>query len=205
MKAVFDFVQGKLSYDEFEIEFILHPEIWDWIQALVPENIAEADCSFRMQYSNMQGFETNLYNVKATIVAFGYDDFYGRSVAYHLISALVRYHYPEVVCREPPQKGSDDVLEKLKLDYIGGAEVDDIVKDTIWMHQKEGKTAIKKALKEQFHISGRKHPQWVQEPEWPAVDGKPMMFVSQRNVGDQFVYEFADVDTKEIRCVIQYM
>ena len=32
MQIVFDFVQGKLSYDEFEIELILHPEIWSWIQ-----------------------------------------------------------------------------------------------------------------------------------------------------------------------------
>lgn len=205
MKAVFDFVQGKLSYNEFEIEFILHPEIWDWIQALVPENIADADCPFRMQYGNMKGFETNLYSVKATIMAFGYDNIYGHSVAYDLISTLVRYRYPEIVSCEPPQQGSDDILEQLKLDYIGGVEVDDIIRDTLRMHQKEGKSAIKKALKERFHITKRKHPEWVQEPEWPAMDGKPMAFVLQRNVGDQFVYEFADVDTKEIRCVTQYM
>ena len=42
MKQVFDFVQGKLSYDEFEAEFTLHPEIWTWVQQLIPQDITDA-------------------------------------------------------------------------------------------------------------------------------------------------------------------
>ena len=203
MKAVFDFVQGKLTYEEFEVEFVLNPEIWTWIQQLVPTDISDAACPFRALYP-MQGFETNQYNVKATIMSFGYDDIYGRNVAYNLISTLVKYHYPNVICKKPPEQSNDDLLDKMGLDYLGGPEVEDIVKDTILSHRDEGKTAIKTALKEVFHISARKHPNWVQEPEWPAMGAVPMKFISQKSDGDQFVYEFQDVNTDEIRVIVQY-
>ncbi len=203
MKAVFDFVQGKLSYDEFEIEFVLCPEIWTWIQNLVPENIADSNCPFRALYP-MQGFETNFYNVKATIMAFGYDDIYGRSVAHNLISTLVCYHYPDIVCRKPPEQSSADLLDKLGLDYLGGSDVDDIIKDTIFTYRSEGKNSVKKALKEKFHITSRKHPNWVQEPEWPATDGTPMKFISQKADGDKYTYEFQDVKTNQIHIITQY-
>ena len=204
MKPVFDFVQGKLSYDEFQVEFVLHPEIWAWVQQLVPKNIADINCPFRALYHNMQGFETNNFNVRATIMTFGYDDIYGRSIAHSLISALVKYHYPEIVSRKPPEQSSDDVLEAIGLDYIGGVEVDDIVKNIIWAYQKDGKTAIKRALKDAFHISSRKHPTWVQEPEWPAINGKPMKFISQKNDGDKFMFEFQEPDANQIRIIVQY-
>ena len=119
MKAVLNFVQGKLTYDEFETEFLSNPEIWDWIQNLVPDDIDDIRCDFRSHYANMQGFEANNYKVKSTVMSFGYDDIYGRTVAHSLISALVRYHDPDIICREPPKESIGSMLEKTGLDYIG--------------------------------------------------------------------------------------
>lgn len=204
MQPVFDFVQGKLSYDEFETEFTLHPEIWTWIQQLVPENIDDSSCLFRSYYGNMLGFETNNYKVKATIMSFGYDDSYGRSVAFALISALVKFHYPDIVCQCPPEQGCYDMLEDLGLDYLGGSDVDEIIREIVSLHRSSGKKELKKALKEAFFISPRKIPHWVQEPEWPACDGVPMKFISEHNLGDKFTYEFQDRDSKEIKTIVQY-
>ena len=103
MEAVLNFVQGKLTYDEFEPEFLINPEIWEWIQNLVPVNICDADCEFRSCYANMQGFEANNYKVKSTVMSFGYDNIHGHTIAHSLISALVQYHYPNIICRNPPK------------------------------------------------------------------------------------------------------
>ena len=204
MKQVFDFVQGKLSYDEFEAEFTLHPEIWTWVQQLIPQDITDAGCPFRAIYHNMQGLETNQFNVYSTIMAFGYSSIYGRNVAYDLIRALVQYNYPEMKCQRPPEQSSEDILDQLNLDYIGGPEVDEIVKEIIWTHQQNGKAAVKKELKAAFYLSGRKHPVWVQEPEWPAINGIPMKFLSQQSDGDKFTFKFQSLDANVIRIITQY-
>ena len=50
MKEVFDFVEGKMSFDEFEAELYLKPEIWKWLQALVPSDIENPECRFRKEH-----------------------------------------------------------------------------------------------------------------------------------------------------------
>ena len=204
MKVVFDFVQGKLSYDEFETEFILHPEIWTWIQELVPKDIGNLDCEFRSIYHNMQAFETNNYNVKSTIMTFGYDDIYGQTTAFSLISALIKYHYPKTVCQRPLEQSCNDILETIGLDYIGGEEVDEIIKNIILSHRNDRKKNMKNALKTAFHIAPRKFPHWIQEPEWPAYNGEPMRFIAENHIGEKFTYEFQDINTKETRIITQY-
>ena len=203
MKAVFDFVQGKLTYDEFETEFLINSEIWDWIQNLVPDDIDDTTCDFRSYYTNMQGFEANNYKVKSTVMSFGYDDIHGHTVAHSLIGALVQYHYPDIICRQPPKESIGDMLEKMKLDYIGGEEVDEIVGNIITSHQDNVKE-MKRCLKEKFHVTSRKHPVWVQEPEWPLYNGNPMKFDSQKSEGEKHTYTFSDVHTGAVKIVIQY-
>ena len=204
MQVVFDFVQGKLSYDEFEIELILHPEIWSWIQGLVPKDIDDVSCKFRLLYGNMSGFETNNYNVRSTIMAFDYDKNYVQITSYSLISTLIKYHYPNIVCQPPPEESCYDLLDSIGLDFIGGNEVDDIIRETILKNRDKSKKEIKKALKNAFFICTRKFPHWVQEPEWPICNGIPMQFVSESSEGDKFIYEFQDVNSKEIKIVTQY-
>lgn len=205
MKIVFDFVQGKLSYDEFENEFVLEPEIWTWIQSLVPNDISNKNCTFRSIYRNMQGFETNNYNVKSTIMSFGYDSEYGRITAFTLISALVKYHYPDIVCKEPLQYGTIEFLEKVDLEYIGGSEVTPFIRNIISAQQDLNNKKIKSMLKDYFHLSPRKYPDWVQEPEWPATsEGVPMIFVSQKRTGELYEYTFKHPETGELRVVEQY-
>ena len=204
MKAVFDFVQGKLTYDEFETEFLLNPEIWDWIQNLVPVNIDDIHCDFRSYYANMQGFEANNYRVKSTIMSFGYDTIHGHAISYSLIGALVKYHYPDIICREPPKESISNILEKIGLDYIGGKEVDEFVQNIIISYRDNVKE-LKKYLKEKFHVTSRKHPVWVQEPEWPLCNGNPMKFDSQKRDGEKYTYNFSDMSTGEVKIIVQYI
>lgn len=198
VKEILDYVSGKMSHEEFEAELNINPELWDEIQSLVPEDIADQHCSFRQVWGNMAGFETNNYSVKSTLTSFGYK----YSMAYGLISALVKYQYPDIVCREPIDESPEDILEKIHMAYIGGDEVDDYLREL--MSKCTTRKELKDRLKESFPCISRKHPNWIQEPEWPEINGIPMKFISQKQDGDKFEYEFQDINSEKSKIITQY-
>lgn len=197
-KVISDYASGKMSHEEFEAELYINPELWNDIQSLVPRDIADVHCPFRQVWGNIPGFETNNYQVKSTVTSFGYN----YSMAHGLISALVKYQYPDVVCREPIGESPDSLLEKIRMDYIGGDEVDDYLREL--MSQYTTPKELKEQLKRCFPCPVRKHPNWVQEPEWPAINGIPMKFVSQKAEGDKFEYEFQDINSEKKKIITQY-
>ena len=192
MKEVFDFVQGLTLYDEFEYILYSNPEIWKWLQGLVPDDIADGDCPFRKIYGNMKGFETNNYSVKDTIMSFGYNGI----KAHSLISALLIYHYPDIKVRDPIQNCPEEILEKFNMDYIGGEHAENLVREIILNFQSEGQKVLKEKIKSAFGITNsRKHPHWVQEPEWPFYQDKPMHFTGESHDAELYKYFFKDIET----------
>ncbi len=198
MKVVWDFAEGKLSYDEFEAKLYLHPEIWDYLQSLVPDDIENPNSEFRKrygQYGCVSALVTNGSHVKSTLTAF---DFNGRN-AHCLISSLMAYYHPEIKVKQPYEESPEELLFRWKLDYLGGKEADDLVREVMATYREDGVKTVKAKLKEAFGITGRKHPHWVQEAEWPFFEGKPMAFISETHKGERFVYVFRDeVSRKEI-------
>ncbi len=203
MKAVFDFVEGRIDYDEFEAETYLNADIWTFLQSLVTEDMMQMESDFcRLHPSAWARLDANGFRVKATVMAFGLDTVFGRSVGYHIISTLVTHHYPEVIPQSAETENESSILEKLHMDYLGGREVEFVI-ETI-LSQCRTQKEIKTRLKEVFHLVSRKYPRWVQDPEWLAHNGKPMRFVSQNQEGDRFLYVFEDVETGERREVEQF-
>lgn len=94
-------------------------------------------------------------------------------------------------------------------EYIGGPEIDaaNVFLDIYNRLPPGTETAKKKEFKSQikalFRCKGIKKPRWIQEPEWPMGVGSPMRFISQSNKQDVFKYVFEDVDTGELRTIIQ--
>ncbi len=197
LNELIGYAEGKITHEEFESNLYIHPEIWNEIQNLVPADINDEDCEFRSTYGNMQGLETNNYNVKSFLLAFSYNPL----KTYGLISALIKYNYPFIECREPLKESDIGLLEKTNMDYIGGPEIDDIVQAIL--RKKMSYLSIKKCLKQVFPCRNNKRPKWIQEPEWPMGTAKPMRFISQSREGDLFKYVFEDLDTGELRTIIQ--
>lgn len=201
MKEVFDFVEGKMSFDEFEAELYLKPEIWKWLQALVPSDIENPECRFRKEHGKeLSSFITNNYSVKKTIMSLGYN---GMS-AHHLISELVKYNYPDIVVAMPQSYSYFDMLEKMNLTYIDSDNNEKLIKSILSDAGYKTVKDKKNALKEAFHIKPGKYPRWVQEPEWPWGVDSPMQFVEQKRNGEEVTYTFKDVTTGEIRKVVQF-
>ncbi len=205
MKEVFDFAKGKMPYEKFVEALEAKPEIWAFLQGLVPADIADENCEYRKKYRISQSFEANGYDVEETLTAFGFDGLGTKIDVCRLIPQLVEYNYPEIKVKflDPFGKVTKTPLEKMKLDYLGGEEVDAIIDEIIEneaLSDKEKKTA----LKEKFCLAPRKYPHWVQDPEWPAAGGEPMKFIAQTNDGDKFEYIFEDTKTGEQRTVVQF-
>ena len=73
MKEVFDFAKGKIPYEKFVEVLEAKPEIWTFLQGLVPKDIADENSEYRKKYRISQSFEANGYNVEETLTAFGFD------------------------------------------------------------------------------------------------------------------------------------
>lgn len=208
MQRIIDFVSGKLTYAQFETMFTEDPTIWDLAQSLLtPEIMENADHPFWSR-SNRSRLESNNYIVQYACLAFGYDAL-GQVTTHRMLGELVSYRYPDVVLRDPPALSADDLREKLGMDYLGGAEVDGLIDELL-----RGKpddisvskflTTVKQQLRALFHLTPRKYPRWVQEPEWPMGSQSPMAFVSQQKTGELMEYTFQDADTRQQRIVRQF-
>lgn len=103
---------------------------------------------------------------------------------FSVISRLVKAAFPDMEINL-----TDEVNEMhgLSLDacpsYIGGVEVtetiENIIRELPENLSKSKRIALARSrIKDAFHIEGRKWPYWIQEPDWPANNGKPMKYVS---------------------------
>lgn len=217
MKEVFDFLSGELSPYEFKKIWYSNQNIRNWInnlidlktespirwidirgsmyrmamykqQVSVEEYIRNGDAFLEKNKRSFSKFETMGWNheVIASVVIIAYPD------AVITNKYLEARHYYYKVCSE----------------YFGGEEVQTFIDDTLsaFWHEK-GKVRItmaKKAIKDAFHLTNNKRPNWIQEPEWPMGKNSPMRFVSQSHNADLFKYVFEDVDTGEQRIVEQF-
>ena len=70
----------------------------------------------------------------------------------------------------------------------------------------EKKKWIKNHIKEMFKYDV-KPPKWIQDPEWPIVNGKPLVFKEQtkeRKDDERVFYTFYDPDTLEEKVIVQF-
>ncbi len=68
---------------------------------------------------------------------------------------------------------------------------------------------VRQRIKELFITRSHKYPEWLQNPEWPIVDGKPLEFIRQdgdiNNYEDITInYYFYNSDTKEEVVIEQF-
>lgn len=94
-------------------------------------------------------------------------------------------------------------------DYYGGPEVNDIIEsiiiDSLKLKAKSQRIKhAKEQIKEAFHIVDNKKPWWIKGAEWPCGVNSPMQFIGKKRRGEEVHYTFKDVDTGEIRTIIQY-
>lgn len=223
-RFVFDFVAGVVHPKVFIETLDQHPEIYDWLQSIVPEGLTcyenrmvldrfgdEEPISVEIPYDIRIVIKQNLEDV--------HRDRWGLYLnIHHNISKLLTKAFPNESIHI-----SDEIEKRFNFGltavpgYLGGTDVANFIDDIIdSIPQNLSETVrvrlCKEKLREQFHIEGKNIPRWIQEPEWPmGEDGIPMKFIVQKRkrgkaygtmLFTEFVFE--DVKTKKQRIVEQF-
>lgn len=217
MQIVFDFVEGKIPFEEFWNAWTTTPEIGHWLDQIADLSTMPAPPSEKMPFS---GYRTSIKKYCGGSVA----NFLKKQVYPPLKSASPKCLIQSSIfigvtvaltTAYPDVKPTDYYLEESDFytnaagDAVGGLEVDAYIEDLLQEFPPTmGKTrrikAAKEKIREAFHIEGKKYPRWAQDAEWPMGKNSPMEYLSQRRDGELVELRFRDVDTGEIRIVEQF-
>lgn len=202
MDIVFDFLEGRVSYQEFIDQLYSDDTIFDWFQSMVTEDML-TDSSFWCKNS----LDRNNGVFKPCI-----DSRLGWGVITMVDIYDFIYHFllrtlpdRKIVPTDYYSKLADVHLAAVGECY-GGPEVEDMINDIIMgLPEDLSKTKKVKLAKEKLReLFPGKRPFWIEGPEWPVCNGKPMVYVSKKVTGDLFQYKFEDPETGEQRIVEQF-
>lgn len=217
MQIVLDFIEGKVSYDDFLDEWNRNPEIGLWLDQLIdlraepkPEWKALPHPGTRIaihKYFN-GSFLAYFNNNQNPVTQYKHPKCLEVNSVFTAIVAIVVVAYPNIVPTTIYNDEYDFYCDTIG-DTLGGPEVDSLIEELLARFPRSmGKTKRKKeakaAIRELFHLEGNRRPRWAQEPEWPMGLHSPMAYVSQKRDGDLVCFTFRDVDTGEVRIVEQF-
>ncbi len=124
------------------------------------------------------------------------------------ISHFFCYLHPDFI---PTTKYEDefDFLLDVAGESYGGPEVDKIINSIVTEYvyftpKTKGIREAKAKMAMVFHVVDKKKPRWINGAEWPMGVKTPMQFIGDKKIKEGKVYQFKDVDSGEIREIIQY-
>ncbi len=212
-QTVIDYLEGRITPQEFEELLVEQPGIYDWLQSLVPEGKTFQLVTFS---NGKTSIKVVPYDIREVIYNFANNISFGSlkpSLGYYLnvfdiIERLVKEGKPDLEFKASTKV---DDMWHLAFDAcpecVGGPEVEAVIEGIVESIpdnlSKTKRIALAKAkIKEAFHLE-RKRPYWYQSPNWPACNGKPMKYVGSKTLNfDMHVLYFVDVETGEEREVI---
>lgn len=210
-KIVIDYLEGRIKPVEFEKMLDTEPEVVAWLRGLIPEGET-------VTYLN---YIPETYKTVPVTVPLTLESYIRYVVGGATVKGTLDYHlnmhdgFCKLVKKALPELEFTPTTEPSRLfglyldtcpSYIGGSEVNELIENIVAGLPEElsktKKIALgKQKIKETFHIE-KKRPYWMQDPEWPMLNGKPMKFVkSVRLNPDQIDHYFVDPETGEERIV----
>lgn len=216
-QIVFDFIEGKISFDEFWSYWTQHPEIAEWLDEIadfkhrpIPEKIfsgfngIQAICCKYDDGHIFNMLNKNPYPPQDRFVTIAS----AQAGIYAIVGAALTAAYPNVKITKIYDQEADFYFDAIP-DAVMNIELNDYFEKILSefpasMGKVKRKKAAREKIKQLFHIEGRKYPHWAQESEWPMGKNSPMKFIRQKQDGDQVLYWFQDVDTGEEKIVEQF-
>ena len=180
------------------------------INKLVPEdaiNNPEHSVWKKYSYDALKKESFSLWNVIKRYSKF--DDSFGENLnVFSIISKFFCFSHIDFI---PTTKYEDefDFLLDVAGESYGGPEVDKIINSIVTEYvyftpKTKGIREAKAKMAMVFHVVDKKKPRWINGAEWPMGVNSPMQFISIKSINDGKVYQFKDVDTGEIREIVQY-
>lgn len=200
-QPILDYVEGRMSVVEFQRLFETDRSLQRTLKLPMDKKYS---CYKEYNY-NLFDYFKNCYDYKCR----SWDTIANRSgIQGELMRLLDEYNMSYQVF--PRYKEEYRFLLQIQPDWIDCQDdsilqpiIDSIPKDL----SKTKRIAMgKEKIKELFRYD-KTYPRWIQSPEWPIVNGKPLVFSHQEKAkgGDiRTYYYFYDEDTKEQTVIEQF-
>ncbi len=198
-QILIDYVEGKISINDFRKEFDENNEV---VLLLKRELIVPY----------LKGYNYNIYDYIATQLAYSkgfWDCVYIRYIIWYNVNEWLKYN--KINCN-PCLKYEQDYdflldIQPSWLDIVDDQGIFDRIIAQMPQELSKSKRIQwgKSKIKELFRYE-KTYPRWVQAPEWPIVNGKPLVFSHQKSAGKDDVrtfYYFYDPDTKAETIITQ--
>lgn len=200
-KLILDYVEGRIAVEDFHVELLQNRKL----QKLLSKPLSR-------EYEYLRPYNYRVYNYLTQDWLFTASRWQSIPARYGLQAILAKFLSHRHIHYEQYSKYEDDYVFLLKIqpswldindDGVFQQIMDAIPQDISKAQQiKIGKEKIKELFR-----YDKTYPRWLQSPEWPIVNGKPLVFSHQKRVeGDDMrtLYYFYDPDTHEQTVVDQF-
>lgn len=200
VQILIDYVEGRMDVSEFRKEFLNNPSVKQLLKSKI-----------KIDYLKYYGY--NLYdyfNRQLNPIKNNWNNVYSRYVIWFNLRLFLNYN--NIVFSNGYTKYDDDYnyllsIQPSWLDITDDQGIfDRILAERPKELSKTKQIAWGKAkLKELFRYN-RTYPRWVQAPEWPIVNGKPLVFSHQskeKKDDERIYFYFYDPETREETVVEQ--
>lgn len=210
MSAIESMLTGETSMAEFLFQLKNRSELHTELNELVPKDAfyhPEHPLWQNIAYEFLEKYNFDLY---ITITStFKLDGSIGDNLdIFGAIKAIYRWLNPSLQYTVQYHDAYDLYLDAAG-EYYGGPEVDglidEVIRSCLGIRLKGQRIkAAKQRLMDLFHTEDRKRPYWIQGAEWPMGTNTPMKYIRAKKADESRIYLFQDVDTAELREVVQY-
>ncbi|MCL2522492.1 MAG: hypothetical protein FWE36_06500 [Erysipelotrichales bacterium] len=193
IENLIEFIEGKTSFDIFWREYKNNT----YLQKMLEIKLGEKYQRFgnRTINENIEKSNSNTLYGRAVI----YEDIYC-----YLLYRGIQFNRNDIYSKELEYRNS------LQPSYVS-IEDEDFLNQIIESAPNDlSKTNQKKWIKDKIKslfLFDKKPPRWIQDPEWPIVDGKPLVFIKQtkETLNDERVfYTFYNPESGEETIVVQF-
>lgn len=201
---------GEIPMSEFILEVNRTPEAMEQVISIIPkEAIRNPSHGLwqKISYDWARLCDFNAWEGVCNICCFD-NSIVDNLNIWGTLQRIYSYSYPNLPYTTKYQDIHTLYLQAIG-DYYGGPEVEDIIEniivDSLKLKTKSQRIKhAKEQIKKAFHIVDNKKPWWIQGAEWPRGVNSPMQFIEKKRRGEEVRYIFKDIDTGEIRTVVQY-
>lgn len=191
IEVIVDYVEGKLNISDFREEFLNNHKL----KKLLANKVVIAH--YKNYNYNIYDYLCRQLNPKTN----RWNNIYARYVVWFNLKTFLSYN--NIPFQDYTKYDEDyDFLLEIQPSWLDICE-DQGIFDKIIAEMPNGLSKTKRIqwgknkLKELFKYD-KTYPRWIQDPEWPIVDGKPLVFARQERAGkndERTYYYFYDPET----------
>lgn len=199
-QIIVDYVEGRMSAEAFKKELLQN--------SLLEKELAKWQC----KKEALKDYGYNFYEFLIKDWRFNCTNWNNVTIRYYLLWWLEKLLMDTNISFLPCKKYEEDYSFLLDIqptwldindDTIFQQIIDEIPQDLSKSQRiKLGKEKVKALFK-----YDKTYPRWIQDPEWPIVNGKPLVFSHQEKAKGEDIrtyYYFYDEDTKEEKVIEQF-